>query len=149
VDVSVATLGSDLNSDFDKKDPYNREDSKGFVIDTLEKLNEKFGDIMISSGNAYAIPYAKHVLGVALDSSRYTYASEAIPLFGLPYITDTSITQELRPTWRATCTMKHSRSLKTAHPHTSCWYIATPQNSRKRLLRVLFCGIRYMVRRYG
>lgn len=83
--VSVATLGSDLNSDFDKKDPYNREDSKGFVIDTLEKLNEKFGDIMISSGNAYAIPYAKHVLGVALDSSRYTYASEAIPLFGLVY----------------------------------------------------------------
>ena len=23
--VSVATLGSDLNPDFDKKDPYNRE----------------------------------------------------------------------------------------------------------------------------
>ena len=27
--------------------------------------------------------------------------------------------------------MKHSRSLKTAHPHISCWYIATPQNSKK------------------
>lgn len=83
--VSVATLGSDLNSDFDKKDPYNREDSKGFVIDMLRKLKEKYGSIMIDGGNAYAIPYAKHVLGVALDSSRYTYASEAVPLFGLVY----------------------------------------------------------------
>lgn len=83
--VSVSTLGSDLNSDFDKKDPYNREDSKGFVIETLEKLNEKYGDIMIEGGNSFAIPYAKHVLGVALDSSRYTYASEAVPLFGLVY----------------------------------------------------------------
>ncbi len=85
VGLSVASLGSDLNSDFDKKDPYNREDSKGFVKDTLEKLNNKYGNLMIDGGNAYAIPYATHVLNAALDSSRYTYASESIPLFGLVY----------------------------------------------------------------
>ena len=85
VGVSVSTLGTDLNSDFDKKDPYNREDSKGFVIDTLEKLYEKYGNIMVDGGNAYTLRYASHVLNVALDSSRYTYASESIPMFGLVF----------------------------------------------------------------
>jgi Membrane protein involved in colicin uptake len=83
--ISVSTLGSDLNSDFDKKEPYNREDTKGFVIDTLEKLYNKYGDIMVDGGNAYTLRYVSHVLNVALDSSRYTYASEAVPMFGLVF----------------------------------------------------------------
>ncbi len=83
--VSVASLGSDLNSDFNKKNPYNREDSKEFVIDTLNKLNNKYSNIMVDGGNAYTLQYVSHVLNVSLDSSRYTYASESIPLFGMVF----------------------------------------------------------------
>jgi len=83
--LSVSTLGSDLNSDFDTKEPYNREDSKQFVCDTLAKIREKYGSVWVDGGNSYAIPYADHVTGVSLDSSRFTYASEAIPLYGLVF----------------------------------------------------------------
>ena len=81
--VSFATLGSDLNSDFDSKDPYNREDSKIFVSEVLAKIKEKYGKVMVDSGNAYTLPYVDHVLNVSLDSSNFTYASESIPLFGM------------------------------------------------------------------
>ncbi len=82
--VSVDTLGSDLNSDFDKDESYNREESKQQVIETLQKIKENYS-IMTSGGNAYAVRYADHVLNVALDSSNYVYASRTIPLFGLVY----------------------------------------------------------------
>jgi len=81
--VSVSTLGSDLNSDFDKKDPYNREDSKGFTAELLENMEESFGSVMIDGGNAYTFEYADHILNVPLDSSRYSYANEAIPFIGM------------------------------------------------------------------
>ena len=83
--VSLGTIGSDLNSDFDEDDPYNREDSKQHVVKTLAKIREAGYSVMMEGGNAYAVPYANHVLKVALDSSNYTYASETIPLIGLVY----------------------------------------------------------------
>jgi hypothetical protein len=83
--LSLGTIGSDLNSDFDEDDPYNREDSKQNVTKTLDKIREAGYSVMMDGGNAYAISYAKHVLNVALDSSNYTYASEAVPMFGLIY----------------------------------------------------------------
>ncbi len=81
--ISVATLGTDLNSDFDKKDPYNREDSKEFTIDLLKKIKENYTEVMIEGGNLFAVEYADHITGVALDSSRYSNASEAIPFMGM------------------------------------------------------------------
>jgi len=83
--ISLSTLGSDLNSDFDKKDPHNREDAKSYTITLLENFKETYGTVMLDGGNAYAIPYADHVLNIALDSSRYTKADEAIPFFGLVF----------------------------------------------------------------
>ncbi len=83
--LSLGTIGSDLNSDFDEDDPYNREDSKQNVVKTLDKIREAGYSVMMDGGNAYAISYAKHVLNVALDSSNFTYASEAVPMFGLIY----------------------------------------------------------------
>lgn len=84
-DISVSTLGSDLNSDFDKKEPYNREDSKSFVTGTLSKIKEAYKEVMVDGGNAYTLAYVDHVLNVSLDSSNYTYASESIPFFGLVF----------------------------------------------------------------
>lgn len=83
--VSAGTLGSELNSDFDGDDPYNREDAKKFTIETLERLKKDYGAVMVDSGNAYTIPYASVVLNAPLDSSRYLGASEAIPFFGMTF----------------------------------------------------------------
>ena len=81
--LSVSSLGTALNSDFDKKDPYNREDSKEFTIDMLKQLSEDHGKVMIDGGNSYALQYASHVMNVALDSSRYYYSSQAVPFMGM------------------------------------------------------------------
>ena len=83
--LSLGAIGSDLNSDFDKDDPYHREDSKEHVQKTLEKVRKAGYEVMMDGGNAYAITYAKHVLNVALDASNYNRASESIPLYGLIY----------------------------------------------------------------
>lgn len=83
VGISVSTLGTDLNSDFDKKDPYNREDNKEFTTDLLAQIEEDYGNVMIEGGNAYALQYADHILGVSLDSSRFSNASEAVPFVGM------------------------------------------------------------------
>lgn len=81
--VSVSTLGTDLNSDFDKDEPYNREDSKAFTTDLLADIEENYSNVMVDGGNAYSLNYADHILNVSLDSSRYSSASEAVPFMGM------------------------------------------------------------------
>lgn len=81
--ISVATLGTDLNSDFNKRDPYNREDSKSLTVEVLSRIKEDYGSVMIDGGNAYSIQYADHIVNAALDSSRYNLASNSIPFIGM------------------------------------------------------------------
>ncbi len=85
--ISLGTLGSDLNSDFDEDDPYNREDSKNSTLDLLKRfdVDASYGKIMVDAGNAYSMEYADVVLNAPLDSSRYSYAAEAVPFFGMVY----------------------------------------------------------------
>ena len=80
--ISVSTLGSDLNSDFDKDDPYNREDSKNFAQEILAKMGESY-DVMVSGGNAYTFKYADVILNMATESSKYMRASASIPFIGM------------------------------------------------------------------
>lgn len=83
--ISVSTLGNALNSDFDEDEPYNREDSKQFTIDAFKYLDSNLEglDIMTSGGNAYTWKYVDHILDVALDSSRQSRASSAVPFIGV------------------------------------------------------------------
>ena len=82
--LSAGTLGSDLNSDFDRKEPYNREDDKDFTADFLANLYEKYGnEMMVETGNAYTWRYVKHILGATLDSSRYLRSTTSIPFLGM------------------------------------------------------------------
>lgn len=83
--VSVGSLGSDLNSDFDEDDPYNREDAKLHSTELLSQLKNKYGKVMVDAGNAYAIPYASIILNAPLDSSRFLSSSASIPFFGMVF----------------------------------------------------------------
>lgn len=80
--ISASTLGSDLNSDFDEDDPYNREDSKVFTNSLLEEMGKTY-DVMISKGNAYTFKNADVILDLATESSNYQKASESIPFIGM------------------------------------------------------------------
>ncbi len=83
VGISAASLGYSLNSDFDEDDPYNREDSKNYTIGAFKYLDETYNKVMTEGGNAYSWQYVDHILGVALDSSRYNISSASVPFLGI------------------------------------------------------------------
>ncbi len=83
IGISVGTLGSTLNSDFDEDDSYNRTESQGLTTEMLSRLESTFHNLMIDAGNAYALPYANHILNVSLDSSHYQQASYTVPFTGI------------------------------------------------------------------
>ncbi len=82
IGISVSTLGYTLNSDFDKKEPYNREDGKNFTADAFDSLAASYENVMTEGGNAFVWKNADHILDMPLDSSRYIKASYTIPFIG-------------------------------------------------------------------
>ena len=83
VGISLSTLGSELNSDFDEDDPYNRDDAKKFTVDLFKKIDNDYKSVMVDSANAYAWQYIDHMINVAVDSSRYIKASNSVPFLGV------------------------------------------------------------------
>ena len=82
--ISVSTLGSDLNSNFDEDNPISRDDSQRYVTELLDRIaNENGYSVMMSKGNIYAAKYADHILEVATDSSYYRYSSYTVPFVGM------------------------------------------------------------------
>ena len=81
--ISVATVGSDLNSDHNEDMALNRDDSKNLLEDFLAVVNESNESIMVDGGNAYSFKYADHILGVPLDSSMNINTSESVPFMGM------------------------------------------------------------------
>ncbi len=81
--ISLSTLGTDLNSDFDDDDFYDREDSKSVVSNLLETANKDYDSVMVDGGNAFTWKYADVILNAPLDSSHYTKANRSVPFMGL------------------------------------------------------------------
>ena len=87
IGISVSTLGSYLNSDFDEDEPYNRADGQQYTEDAFEYIRTELADqgteIMTSGGNAYSWKYVDHITDIALDSSRFSISSASVPFLGI------------------------------------------------------------------
>lgn len=81
--ISLSTIGSALNSDFDEDDPYNRNDAKNLTVDFLETVDADLANVMSESGNVYTWKYVDKMLNVSLQSSRSLYASASVPFMGV------------------------------------------------------------------
>ena len=83
--IAVTTLGSYLNSDFDKKDPYNRADSEEFTVEAFAYIRENMPNakVLTSGGNAYSWKYVDHITDIALDSSRIDFSTASVPFLGM------------------------------------------------------------------
>lgn len=82
--ISVSTLGSELNSNFDEENPINRDDAQAYVSALLDRMANTSGyDVMIDAGNIYAVKYASHILNISTDSSHFRYSSYAVPFIGM------------------------------------------------------------------
>ena len=83
--ISVGTLGTALNSDFDDDEPYNREGCPDLVKRALEYIagsGDRALDVMVDGGNVYTWKYVRHIPNAPLDSSRYIRSSYSVP-FGV------------------------------------------------------------------
>ena len=83
IGISVASLGSYLNSDFDEDEPYNRADAQAFTTQAFAYLSENYDKVMTSGGNAYSWKYVDYITDIALDSSRYSAAAASVPFLGI------------------------------------------------------------------
>lgn len=82
--ISISTLGSDLNSNFDSDNPFNRDESMAAVQSLLDKMaNENDYSIMVDKGNAYTLEYVDHILNASIDSSHLRYSSYTVPFVGM------------------------------------------------------------------
>ncbi len=80
--LSVASLGTALNSDFDEDDPYNRENNKDYTVRAFEDMRDAGYSLMTDNGNAYTWAYVDHLINVDLDSSRYIKSGASVPFIG-------------------------------------------------------------------
>lgn len=80
--ISASTLGSDLNSNFDKDEPVNRDEAQTKVEQLLDRISSDYS-LMVSTGNIYSVKYADHILDMCIDSSHYQYASYTVPFTGM------------------------------------------------------------------
>ena len=127
LNISAATLGMDLNSDFDEDEPYNREDNKEFTIEALQYLSDNYNQVMVNGGNSYTWQYVDHIVGLSIDSSRYLMASNNIPftgivLHGYLQYTGTAINEEGNLQYGV---------LKAIESGSSLYFILTYQNATK------------------
>lgn len=82
--ISVSTLGSDLNSNFDKKNTVDREASKANVSALFGQIAYKNGyNVMTDTGNIYSAKYADHILNASTDFSSFRFSSYAVPFVGM------------------------------------------------------------------
>lgn len=83
--LSLRDLGNELNSDFNREDVINREEAKDVAIDQLKQISTSAPNLLIEGGNAYATPFAKHIVNAPVSNSRFNITDEAIPFFQMVY----------------------------------------------------------------
>ncbi|MBO5938094.1 MAG: hypothetical protein J6Q82_01155 [Clostridia bacterium] len=83
--LSISTLGSYLNSDFDEDDPYNRADTEDFTVEAFAYIRKNMPNakLLTSGGNAYSWKYVDHITDIALDSSRIDFSTASVPFLGM------------------------------------------------------------------
>ncbi len=82
--ISLSTIGSTLNSNFDEDAPINRDEAMTIVSELLDKIADDDGyEIMADKGNMYTLKYVTHILNAALEGSHYRYSSYTVPFLGL------------------------------------------------------------------
>lgn len=78
--IALDDLGLVLTSDFSPGQMVDRGEAVGIVQGQLERLqNEQNLNLMLSSPNIYALPYAKYVVDMPLESTQYTAITDSVP----------------------------------------------------------------------
>lgn len=91
--LSTTYLGDLLYSDF-SKNAITRDVSEGVWQDSLNILQSATGSLLVSGGNAYALPYADLILDAPMTDSALLLTARAVPFYqiALHGVVDLSVT---------------------------------------------------------
>lgn len=78
--VSLQTMGDVVYSDFGKKN-ITQTQTESIWKDVMKSGNDKLNNVMVDGGNAYTLPYTRHVLNAPLYSSKFDIEDEDIPFY--------------------------------------------------------------------
>ena len=81
--ASFQDIGTDLASDFYRKNPYSRQAALIDQTAILKEVKDNGGYIMINSGNIYAAVYSDMITRMDLKGSEYTIIDEFVPFYEL------------------------------------------------------------------
>ncbi|MBR5801098.1 MAG: hypothetical protein IKY23_13675 [Lachnospiraceae bacterium] len=79
--ISYSDIGMDVSSDYYRKNTYSREAVKDLHETHLKETNDAGTNIMINTGNDYAIPFSKMVTNMDLRGNSYTLLDESVPFY--------------------------------------------------------------------
>lgn len=76
--LSVRSIGSDLNADFNESNPCTQDKAVNAMSGIAEKLSAN-ADIMTNGANAYVLPYIKAAAEIPLGSNGYDITDYSVP----------------------------------------------------------------------
>jgi hypothetical protein len=79
--IAFEDIGKTLSADYNKKDLVTREQVKTLQSKKLEELSLDGYNLMIRSGNMYAVPYVDFIIDVNLATKGYNIIDEEIPFY--------------------------------------------------------------------
>ncbi len=81
--VSFQNIGSELSSDFNRKEPRSRQATLSDQVQLLKETSDAGKNIMVNMGNDYVIPYVDMVTNMNLTGSEYTIIDKSVPFYQL------------------------------------------------------------------
>lgn len=79
--IAFGDIGETLSADYDRKKSVSREKALNLQVEKLSELHQKGYQMMINSGNIYAVPYADFIVDVNLSTKGYNIIDQEIPFF--------------------------------------------------------------------
>ncbi|OBZ13091.1 DUF5696 domain-containing protein [Bacillus sp. FJAT-26390] len=79
--IALRDLGSLLSSDYRVSRVIQRETAKHIIKEQLEVIDNGVEETMLSGANAYAWPYADHLINVPTASSGFNITDEEVPFY--------------------------------------------------------------------
>lgn len=78
--ASLDSLGTELYSSFNKEGN-DRVEAEQIWTDSIQKIKDSKGQLMMDSPNAYALPYTTYLSSVPTGSSGYSIEDYAVPFY--------------------------------------------------------------------
>ena len=79
--LSLRDLADELHADKRRTNVINREQALDLVKDAFQTVSGESRELLVSGGNDYSFPYARHVLNAPIQTTPFPLLDEQVPLW--------------------------------------------------------------------